>query len=148
MNELRTKTSNTGHPQEPGLGHGRKIMRYLVTMLAAVAILFSLAVFTPSQAQAGQNDGIRNRIILVDSRGHRSHDRWDRRDHRRDHRRDRRWDRRDHRRDWRDERESYYYWQHNRHRHHNRPYFSGRNSQGFYWWEVPGPLPLFIPLPR
>ena len=123
-------------------------MRYLVTILAAAAILFSQAAFTPAQAQAGENDGIKNRIILVDSRGHRRDHRrdyrWDRRDHRRDHRWDRRRDRR------RDHRERYSYWQHNRHRHGYRPYFSGRNSNGFYWWEVPipGPLPLFIPVPR
>lgn len=129
-------------------------MRYLVILLTAATILFSQAALAPGQALAGQDDGIKNRIILADSRGHRGdyndRDEWNRRDHR-DHRRDyrdNRWDRRNNRWNRRDHRDSYTYWQHNRQYHHNRPYYSGRNSMGFFWWQVPGPLPLFIPVPR
>ena len=129
-------------------------MRYLAIMLAAAALLFSQAFLAPNQALAGQKDGIQKRIILVDSRSHRGdnngRDEWNRRDNRRDHR-DNRWNRQDNRRDRRDrrdERESYAYWQHHRQNHGYRPYYSGRNSMGFFWWQVPGPLPLFIPVPR
>ena len=122
-------------------------MRYLVIILAAVAILITQVALFPAQAQAAsQDDGIKNRIIMVDrrDRGRRDRGDWDRRyDHRR--RRDwDRWDRRDRRR-WNDD----YYWnrRHYNYYHHRPRYRDWDDRDGFYFIGPPIPIPLPLPVP-
>ena len=120
-------------------------MRYTIIIIAALAILLSLAALAPGSALAAvRDDGIQNQIILVDQRGHRRDrgdwDHWNNRD-----RLDRRsrpdyWNRRDR---WDDD----YRW--NRryyHRPYRRPHYRHRDDWGFFFWGPPLPLPL-PPLP-